>query len=212
MSALERLRQHVVVAVMRAPSPEAALSGVGALVEGGVRAIEVTYSTPRAPWVIARVREEYGDEVVVGAGTVTAPRQASEAADAGAQFLVSPGTTPTVAEAMRASGTPYALGALTPSEVMLAVELGADLVKLFPGSLGGPGHLRALRGPFPDLPFMPTGGVSVANARAWLDAGAVCLGAGGDLVSTTLLARGDHAEITSRAAAFMSAVAPARGS
>ena len=212
MSALERLRQHVVVAVMRAPSPEAALSGVGALVEGGVRAIEVTYSTPRAPWVIARVREEYGDEVVVGAGTVTAPRQASEAADAGAQFLVSPGTTPTVAEAMRASGTPYALGALTPSEVMLAVELGADLVKLFPGSLGGPGHLRALRGPFPDLPFMPTGGVSVANARAWLDAGAVCLGAGGDLVSADLLARRDHAEITSRAAAFMSAVAPARGS
>jgi 2-dehydro-3-deoxyphosphogluconate aldolase / (4S)-4-hydroxy-2-oxoglutarate aldolase len=95
---------------------------------------------------------------------------------------------------------------------MLAVELGADLVKLFPGSLGGPGHLRALRGPFPDLPFMPTGGVSVANARAWLDAGAVCLGAGGDLVSADLLARGDHAEITSRAAAFMSAVAPAPGS
>jgi 2-dehydro-3-deoxyphosphogluconate aldolase / (4S)-4-hydroxy-2-oxoglutarate aldolase len=211
MSALERLRQHVVVAVMRAPSPDAALGGVRALVEGGVRAIEVTYSNPRAPWVIARVREEYGDEVVVGAGTVTTPRQASEAADAGAQFLVSPGTTPTVAEAMRASGTPYALGALTPSEVMLAVELGADLVKLFPGSLGGPGHLRALRGPFPDLPFMPTGGVSVANARAWLDAGAVCLGAGGDLVSTALLARGDHAEITSRAAAFMSAVAPAAG-
>ena len=211
MSALERLRQHVVVAVMRAPSPDAALGGVRALVEGGVRAIEVTYSTPRAPWVIARVREEYGDEVVVGAGTVTAPRQASEAADAGAQFLVSPGTTPTVAEAMRASGTPYALGALTPSEVMLAVELGADLVKLFPGSLGGPGHLRALRGPFPDVPFMPTGGVSVANARDWLDAGAVCLGAGGDLVATDLLARGEHTEITRRAAAFMSAVAPAPG-
>jgi len=211
MSVVDRLRQHVVVAVMRAPSPEAALSGVAALVEGGVRAIEVTYSTPRAPWVISRVRQAYGDEVAVGAGTVTTARQASEATDAGAQFLVSPGTTLRVAEAMRASGTLFALGALTPSEVMAAVELGAGLVKLFPGSLGGPGHLRALRGPFPDVPFMPTGGVSVANARDWLDAGAVCLGAGGDLVATDLLARGEHTEITRRAAAFMSAVAPAPG-
>ena len=108
----------------------------------------------------------------------------SEAVDAGAQYLVSPGTSRPVAEAMRSSGTPFAIGALTPSEVMAAGELGADLVKLFPGSLGGPSYLKALRGPFPDVPFMPTGGVSVDNARSWLDAGAVCLGAGSDLLLT----------------------------
>jgi 2-dehydro-3-deoxyphosphogluconate aldolase/(4S)-4-hydroxy-2-oxoglutarate aldolase len=109
---------------------------------------------------------------------------------------------------MRSSGTPFAIGALTPSEVMAAGDLGADLVKLFPGSLGGPSYLKALRGPFPDVPFMPTGGVSVDNARCWLEAGAVCLGAGSDLVSNALLAGGDSAEITRRAQAFMAAVRP----
>ncbi len=211
MSVLERLEQHVVVAVMRAPDAGAAVSGAAALVDGGVRALEITYSTPGAADVIARLRAEYGDEVVVGAGTVTTTRQVAESVGAGADFLVSPGVTAEVAEAMRASGAPFALGALTPSEVMAATDLGADLVKLFPGSLGGPDYLRALRGPFPDVPFMPTGGVSVDNARTWLEVGAVCLGAGGDLVSADLLARGDHAEITRRARAFMAAVAPRPG-
>jgi 2-dehydro-3-deoxyphosphogluconate aldolase / (4S)-4-hydroxy-2-oxoglutarate aldolase len=209
MNVLDALREHVVVAVLRAPTPEAAISGVAALVDGGVRALEITYSTPRAPAVIAQLIERYGDEVLVGAGTVTTPEQVTEAVDAGAQYLVSPGTSRPVAEAMRASGTPFAIGALTPSEVMAAGELEADLVKLFPGSLGGPSYLKALRGPFPDVPFMPTGGVSIDNARSWLDAGAVCLGAGSDLVSGALLAQGDHAEITRRARAFMAAVGPA---
>ena len=209
MRVLDSLREHVVVAVLRAPTPEAAVAGVAALVEGGVRAVEITYSTPRAPAVITELLERYGDDVLVGAGTVTTPGQVAEAVAAGAQYLVSTGTSAAVAEQMRSSGTPFAIGALTPSEVMAADELGADLVKLFPGSLGGPSYLRALRGPFPDVPFMPTGGVSVDNARSWLDAGAVCLGAGGDLVSGAMLARGDHAEITRRAAAFMAAVRPA---
>jgi 2-dehydro-3-deoxyphosphogluconate aldolase/(4S)-4-hydroxy-2-oxoglutarate aldolase len=211
MNVLESLRRHVVVAVLRAPTPDVAISGVIALVDGGVRAVEITYSTPQAPAVIARLRQTYGDDVLVGAGTVTTPQQVTEAVDSGAQYLVSPGTSAAVAEAMRSSATPFALGALTPSEVMDAVDLGADLVKLFPGSLGGPPYLRALRGPFPNVPFMPTGGVSVDNARDWLEAGAVCLGAGGDLASGAMLAGGDHAEITRRAQAFMAAVAPATG-
>jgi 2-dehydro-3-deoxyphosphogluconate aldolase/(4S)-4-hydroxy-2-oxoglutarate aldolase len=158
--------------------------------------------------VIAQLVKEYGDDLLVGAGTVTTPRQVGEAVEAGAQYLVSPGTSVAVAEEMRSSGTPFAIGALTPSEVMAAGDLGANLVKLFPGSLGGPPYLRALRGPFPDVPFMPTGGVSIDNARSWLDAGAVCLGAGSDLVSNALLASGDSAEITRRAQAFMAAVRP----
>jgi 2-dehydro-3-deoxyphosphogluconate aldolase/(4S)-4-hydroxy-2-oxoglutarate aldolase len=211
MNVLDSLREHVVVAVLRAPTPEAAVAGVAALVDGGVRAVEITYSTPQAPAVITRLIERYGDGLLVGAGTVTTPRQVAEAVDAGAQYLVSPGTSVAVAEEMRASGRPFAIGALTPSEVMAAGELGADLVKLFPGSLGGPSYLRALRGPFPDVPFMPTGGVSVDNAHSWLEAGAVCLGAGSDLVSGAMLASGDHAEITRRARAFMAAVGPAAG-
>jgi 2-dehydro-3-deoxyphosphogluconate aldolase/(4S)-4-hydroxy-2-oxoglutarate aldolase len=206
MDVFESLKQHVVVAVMRAPTPAAALSGVEALVKGGVRALEITYSTPEAASVVRRVREEYGDAVVVGAGTVTTVEQVAESAEAGAQFLVCPGTTAVVAAAMRDTGIPFALGALTPSEVMVAVQEGAEVVKLFPGSLGGPPYLAALRGPFPDVPLMPTGGVSVDNARSWLDAGAICLGAGSDLVSSRLLGEGDFDEVTRRAEAFVAAV------
>lgn len=205
MSLLERLRSAVVVAVVRAPDPDSALAGVRALVAGGVRAVEVTYSTPDAAAVIAQLRREVGDDVVVGAGTVTSAEQAAESVAAGSEFLVSPGTTERVAAAMRETGVPFALGTLTPSEAMRAVELGAHLVKVFPGSLGGPDYLRALREPLPDVPLVPTGGVSPGNVREWLDAGAFCVGAGGSLVSRELLARDDLDEITERARAFMAA-------
>ncbi len=155
-----------------------------------------------------RVRRDLGDEVVIGAGTVTTAAQAAESAEAGAEFLVSPGTTEPVASAMRDTGLPFALGTLTPSEVMTAVDLGADVVKLFPGSLGGPSYLKSLREPFPDVPLMPTGGVGPGDVREWLDAGAFCVGAGSSLMSTDLLERGDHDEITRRAQAFVAAAAP----
>jgi len=206
VTVLDRLKDLVVVAVVRAPTSDAAIRGVEALVAGGVRAIEITYSTPEAGRVIADLRGHYGSDVVVGAGTVTTSRQVDESVAAGAEFLVSPGVREDVATLMRDSGIPFALGALTPTEVMAATALGADVVKLFPGSLGGPDYLKALRGPFPDVPLMPTGGITVQNAQAWLDAGAVCLGAGSDLVSAALLREGNHEEITRRAQAFMAAV------
>jgi 2-dehydro-3-deoxyphosphogluconate aldolase/(4S)-4-hydroxy-2-oxoglutarate aldolase len=208
MSVLERLRAAVVVAVVRAPDPDSALAGIGALVAGGVRAVEVTYSTPDAASLITQLRRDLGDGVVVGAGTVTSSEQAAESAAAGAEFLVSPGTTDRVAAAMRETGVPFALGTLTPSEVMRAVELGADMVKVFPGSVGGPAFLRALREPFPDVPLMPTGGVSTSTVREWLDAGAFCVGAGGSLLPKDLLAHGDLEAITERARAFVAAAAP----
>lgn len=203
---LTQLRDLLVIAVIRAHDGDSAHRAVAALVAGGVRAVEITYSTPGADQVIARLRDEYDDDVVVGAGTLTAVEQVGLSVAAGADFLVSPGVEPTVAAAMRECGVPFALGALTPSEVMAALAFEPDLVKVFPGSLGGPAHLRALRGPFPDVNFMPTGGVSVANARAWLEAGAVCLGAGGDLVPNALLEAGDYAGITARAEAFTAAL------
>ncbi len=208
MNVLERLRSAAVVAVVRAPDPGSAIAGIAALVRGGIRAIEVTYSTPDAAAVLTQVKAEHGDEIVVGAGTVTSALQAAESAEAGAEFLVSPGTTAKVASAIRDTGLPFALGALTPSEVMTAVELGADVVKLFPASLGGTSYLSSLREPFPDVPLMPTGGVNAGNVREWLDAGAFCVGAGGSLMPSDLLARGDHEEITRRARAFAAAAAP----
>lgn len=207
---LETLRQVGVVAVLRAPSPAAALAATEALLEGGVTGIEITYSTPDAAAVIAEIRRRHGDAVHLGAGTVLTAAHAQESAAAGAQFLVSPGTEPALAEAMLATGLTVLSGALTPSEVMAALAAGVHVVKLFPASLGGPALLRALRGPFPDVPFVPTGGVSPDNLADWLTAGAVAVGAGSELCSSAAMAAGDWAKVTASAAEFAAAAREAR--
>lgn len=211
-STLEAIREAGIFAVLRAPSRQAALGAVDALVAGGVTGIEVTWSTPDAPAVIAEVVRRHGDAVVLGAGTVTTPEQAREAVQAGARFLVSPGTVPEVARAMEQTGAAVVLGALTPSEVMAATALGADVVKIFPASLGGPSYLRALRAPFPDVPMMPTGGVDAADVGQWLDAGAVALGAGGTLCPPAALAAGRFEEVEAAARSFAAALAEHRAS
>lgn len=209
--ALAAVRAAGVLAVVRAPSPESALAAADALLAGGITGIEVTYSTPDAAAVIAELVRRHGDAAYVGAGTVTTPAQAAEAVGAGARFLVSPGTLAPLTQAMRATGVTVMTGALTPSEVMQAVELGVDVVKVFPASLGGPGYLAALRGPFPDVALMPTGGVSPDNLAAWFAAGAIAAGAGGDLLPSSALASGDMTEITRRALQFSAALAAVRG-
>jgi 2-dehydro-3-deoxyphosphogluconate aldolase/(4S)-4-hydroxy-2-oxoglutarate aldolase len=203
---LQPLADAAVVAVLRAPDADSAVRGVDALVAGGVVGIEITYSTPGAPSVIAEIDRRYGDRVVLGAGTVRTPGQAVEAAEAGARFLVSPGTADETARAMLATGVTVLLGALTPSEVMTASGLGAHAVKIFPASLGGPAYLRSLRAPFPDVPFIPTGGVNESNVGAWLDAGAVAVGAGGELCGAADLAAGRYGDIEDRARRFSEAV------
>jgi 2-dehydro-3-deoxyphosphogluconate aldolase/(4S)-4-hydroxy-2-oxoglutarate aldolase len=199
---LDTLKATRVLAVLRAPTSESALRAADALVDGGVTGLEITFSTPDAPAVIRALDEKYGDRIYLGAGTVTTQEQAEQAADAGARFLVSPGTRERLTAAMKATGLTVMTGALTPSEVMAAVEYGSDVVKIFPASLGGPGYLKALRGPFPDVPLMPTGGVSPENIGDWIAAGAVAVGAGSDLVSSAALASGDWAAITRRAETF----------
>ncbi|SEB75897.1 2-keto-3-deoxy-phosphogluconate aldolase [Paramicrobacterium humi] len=201
-AALESVRAARVIAVVRAPSPEVAVDACDALVRGGVTGLEITYSTPDAPRVIRELDERYGDSVLLGAGTVTSARDAERAAEAGARFLVSPGTRPALTQAMLATGTLVMTGALTPSELMEAVELGSHVVKIFPASLGGPAFLGALRAPFPDVPLMPTGGVTPDNVAAWFAAGAIAVGAGGDLVPGTALTNGDFDEIERRARLF----------
>lgn len=207
---LEKIASVGLLAVLRAPSSEGCRRVVDALVESGITGIEVTYSTPDAANVISGVVNDYGEDVVVGAGTVLTTEQAAEAADAGADFLVSPGTDEEVVSAMTSTNGVVMAGALTPTEVMKAMRLGVDVVKIFPGSLGGPSYLRSLRGPFPEVPFMPTGGVSADNAADWFAAGAVALGAGSELASAKDIQAGDFAGVREKAGRFVAAMNEAR--
>lgn len=208
---LDRARATGVLAVLRAPSPELALETAEAIIRGGVAGIEVTYSTPDAPAVIRELVTRHGDAAYIGAGTVTTIEQAAAAADAGAEFLVSPGTLPDLTRAMLDTDRVVMTGAMTPTEVMGALALGVDVVKIFPASLGGPSYLGALRGPFPDAPLMPTGGVKPDNLAEWFAAGAVAVGAGGDLANAASIKASDWEDIKQRAARFAAAFSAVRG-
>lgn len=207
---LIKIEQIGLLAVIRGPSQELTLKMVEALVRGGAIGIEITYTTPNAAEVVAALDQRFGDEIMLGMGTLTQPAQAAEARAAGARFLVSPHTEPALAKAMVATGLPVMMGALTPSEVVQASSLGADVIKIFPGSLGGPSYLKALRGPFPAIKMMPTGGVSIDNVADWFAAGAVAVGAGGELCPTAWAKEGRFEDIAQRAREFVAAVQAAR--
>lgn len=206
---LDRIGAIGLVAVVRGSSRGAATEVSRALVEAGVEGIEVTFTTPEADRVLRDLADEYGDRVLVGAGTVLTAEQVDRSVASGARFLVSPGCDPALVPIMRQTGLLVLPGVLTPSEVLLARSLGATAVKLFPGSLGGPPHLSALRGPFPDVAFLPTGGVSALNAASWFEAGAVAVGAGGALAPPTLEGR-DRGQVTAAARALLEAVRAAK--
>jgi 2-dehydro-3-deoxyphosphogluconate aldolase / (4S)-4-hydroxy-2-oxoglutarate aldolase len=208
---LKRLGNLGLLAVVRGESRGATVEVSEALVEGGVLGVEITFTTPEAPRVVRDLNEEYGDRILLGAGTVTTHEQVEKAVEAGATFLVSPGCDPNLLPAMLGTGLLVLPGTLTPSEVMLARGLGAQAVKLFPGSLGGPSYLKALRGPFPDVPFVPTGGVSLENTADWFAAGAFAIGAGGALAPPSLQSR-DRDEVVENARRFAEAVRAARES
>ena len=207
---LKRIADLGLLAVLRAPDPAGARRAVDALVEAGVLGIEITYSTPDAASVIADVKQSYADEVLVGAGTLITQAQVAEAAEAGASYLVSPGLDDEVVASMQTTSLPAMAGVLTPTEVMRGVRLGLDVMKLFPGSLGGPSYLRSLRGPFPDVPFMPTGGVSADNVGDWMAVGAIALGAGSELASVDDISSGDFAGIREKGRRFLVAIREAR--
>ncbi|WP_020498016.1 bifunctional 4-hydroxy-2-oxoglutarate aldolase/2-dehydro-3-deoxy-phosphogluconate aldolase [Sciscionella marina] len=180
--------------------PEHAVGAARALVEGGVRVIEVTLRTEAALESVRRIAAEVG-ELTVGAGTITAPEQAAAAVEAGAAFLVTPGTTDTVLDAVLASGVPTLPGAATVSEAMRLAERGFTELKFFPAAAsGGPDYLRAINGPLPDLRFCPTGGIRPATAGEYLELPNVgCIG-GTWLTPAGALAAGDYARITELAA------------
>ncbi|MCK1816307.1 bifunctional 4-hydroxy-2-oxoglutarate aldolase/2-dehydro-3-deoxy-phosphogluconate aldolase [Streptomyces sp. XM4011] len=196
----QTLRHDRLVAIVRGKDPEAALRSVVALAGEGVRLVEVSLTTPEADEVIRRAIRETGPDAIVGAGTVVTREDALRARDAGASWMVTPALGQGLEQAV-ALGVPVLAGALTPTEAVAAMRAGAHAVKLFPASLGGPGYLRALRDPLPDVPFVPVGGVNAELVPAYFAAGAVAVGVGSPLLGDAADG-GDPAALRERARAF----------
>ncbi|GLW56083.1 bifunctional 4-hydroxy-2-oxoglutarate aldolase/2-dehydro-3-deoxy-phosphogluconate aldolase [Kitasatospora phosalacinea] len=198
------LARQPVIAVVRAPVIPDAVALCEALAEGGITWTELTFTTPDVTRHVARAAEA---GCRIGVGTVLTADQAREGIAAGAGFLVTPGLRPAVADVAREAGTPVVMGALTPSEVADAVDLGAAAVKIFPAKAFGPGYFKDLHGPYPDIPLVASGGVNAGNAKAFLDHGALAVCAGTDVVPPQAVADGDWADITRRAKEFIASLA-----
>jgi len=195
------LYEQRIVAIIRGITGEGLDSLVGTLVESGIRIMEVTVDTPGVYDKIQRIKDEYGDEVAVGAGTVLDSETARTAISAGAEFLVSPSLNVDVIKTAKRYGKAVFPGCMTPTEIVQAFEAGADVIKMFPASVVGPRYFRELSGPLGHIPLMPTGGVNLDNARDYVEAGAAAVGLGSALVG-----RGgrqvDLADVKERAQAF----------
>jgi 2-dehydro-3-deoxyphosphogluconate aldolase/(4S)-4-hydroxy-2-oxoglutarate aldolase len=206
---LSRVVESGLVAIVRADSPDQAARIAEACAQGGVAALEVTFTVPGAAAVITDLAKRYRPEqMVIGAGTVLDPETARIAILAGAQFLVSPAVNPETARLANRYQIPYMPGADTVRDVIEAMECGADIIKVFPGETLGPAFIKAVKAPLPQASLMPTGGVSVENASTWIKAGAVALGVGGHL--TAGAKTGDFQSITDMAKRFIAAIQQAR--
>jgi 2-dehydro-3-deoxyphosphogluconate aldolase / (4S)-4-hydroxy-2-oxoglutarate aldolase len=210
MTTLELLRADRVLTVVRAPEISDARDLCAALVAGGIHVVELTYTTPDLPRHLERAASTAAETgAVVGAGTVQTADQATQAINAGAQFLVTPGQGPdarAIAEVAHTAGIPVVLGAFTPSEVMTALALGSDAVKIFPAHQLGPKYFKDLNGPFPGVALIPSGGVNATNARDFLAAGALAVSAGTNVVSPADVAAANWSSITTKAKTFCAAL------
>jgi len=210
--AIKCILDKCVVAVVRADSGgDDLVRVVEAVAAGGVHCIEVTMTTPGALQCIeAASKQLAGADALLGVGSVLDAETCRMAILAGAQYVVSPNLSIPVIQMARRYGKPVIAGAYTPTEILTAWENGSDLVKVFPCSVGGPGYIKAIKGPLPQIPLVPTGGVNLDTVDAFLKAGAAALAVGGNLVSKKLLADRDFAGITKNARAFADAVKAAR--
>jgi len=206
------LLQVGVIPVVRSDSADVAIRVTEVLIEAGLPIAEITLTVPNAIDVISKLaRRTGGERILIGAGTVIDAEGARRAIRAGAEFIVSPGLVLEVIEVAKAAGVAIIPGALSPTEILAATRAGGDLVKVFPvKSLGGAAYIRALRGPFPDLPLVPTGGVDLNNVADYIRAGATAVGVGSELVPRDVLASGNYQSIAALAERFVTAVAHAR--
>lgn len=205
MNLTDELRTHRLVAIVRGTEPDAALQTVLTLFDAGVHLVEVSLTTPSAVSILARARRDLGDGALLGCGTVVTADDAARAADAGAAFIVTPALGPGIAAA-RERGLPVIGGAFTASEMIEAMARGAEAVKLFPASAVGPGYVRALRDPFPEMPIVPVGGIDVAQAGAYLAAGAIAVGVGSPLVGDAASMPASLDALRERVRAFLEAL------
>lgn len=210
-AALKRILDCGVIAIIRAAKSAGLVEAADAIVAGGIAAVEFTLNTPDALRLIGAARERLGNRALVGAGTVLNADDAQSALEVGAEFIVMPALQRGVVDAAQRAGVPTLPGAFTPTEVLTAVEWGADLVKLFPASVGGPSYVRAIHGPLPHVGLVPTGGVDAANAGDYIRAGAVAVAAGGSLVDPAAVAAGEFWRLTETAQQLIAAVHKARG-
>ena len=207
----DRIAEIGIVPVVRASSSREALIAAEAVCQGGIPIVEITMTVPGAVEVIRELIKSSGSEVLIGAGTVLDPETACRCLDVGAQFLVSPGLNlPTVEFAVREKVLIIA-GALTPTEVITAWNAGSDFVKIFPcGQVGGAKYIKALKGPLPQIPLVPTGGVNLNTAAEFIEAGAAALGIGGELVQADALKSGKSQIIVENARKFVEIVKQTR--
>jgi 2-dehydro-3-deoxyphosphogluconate aldolase/(4S)-4-hydroxy-2-oxoglutarate aldolase len=196
------------VAVIRAESHDQAERIAEACAQGGVAALEITYTVPGATSVIEHLAKKFSAHILLGAGTVLDPETARIAILGGAQFVVSPSVNPNTARLCNRYQVPYLPGAATIGEVVEAMECGADIVKIFPGEILGPAFVKAVKGPLPQASLMPTGGVTLDNVAEWIKAGSVAVGVGGNL--TAGAKTGDFATITRLAQQFVEKIKEAR--
>lgn len=208
---MRRIAEVGIVPVVRVRSADVAYLAADALLEGGIAILEITLTIPNAAAVMRSLATRLGDRALIGAGTVLSPREVDASVDAGAKFVVSPGLDPAVVEAAHRREVPVIPGALTPTEIMTALRLGAEIVKVFPCSaMGGAKYIRALRGPLPHAQLLPTGGVTLSTAADYVEAGAVAVGIGSELVDETMLEAGQGAALADRARKVMAAIRSVR--
>lgn len=211
-SVLEFIREHKIIAIVRGIPSTQIVDLVGAMVAGGVRCVEVTFDQSSEEKQkdtlksIADIKAAFGAEVSVGAGTVMSVEQVHQAQEAGAEYIISPNVSEAVIRETKKLGLVSIPGAYTPTEVAAAYEYGADIVKLFPAGILGPGYVKALKAPLKHIPLTAVGGVSPDNCASFIEAGCIGVGCGGNLVSAKLVNEGRFDEITKTAKAYIDAL------
>lgn len=200
-----------IVPVVRTPSAESAIRSIEAIHKGGVRAAEITMTVPGALKALEKMADQFGDKIMLGAGTVLDPETARACMLAGAQFFVTPSLKLSTIEMVKRYSKVICAGALTPTEVLTAWEAGADVVKVFPANaVGGPKYIKALKGPLPHIEMIPTGGVNLETTGEFLKAGACAVAVGGELVDSKLIKEGRYDEMEARARQYLQCIAKAR--
>ena len=212
-TSLGKIREVGLVPIVRTPSVEDAMRAAEAIVAGNIGILEVTLTVPNAIQVIERMADKFGDKVLLGAGTILDPETARVALLAGAQFIVTPSLNLQVIKVARRYSKPCIIGALTPTEIVTTWQAGADLVKIFPcGPVGGAKYIKALKGPFPQIEFVPTGGVNLETTPEFIKAGASAVAVGSELVDLKSLREGKLEVISANARLYVEAVRAARAS